>query len=305
MDRFLAWSHFARVAELSSFSAAAKDLGTTQSNVSRSVRLLEEHVGARLLARTTRRMTLTPEGAEYLERVHAILGAAEDADHSVGKLARSLGGRLRVFAPVSLGRKWVVPRLADFLHLHPNLEVELLLDDQPRDLVEERIDVSLRVGPQPDSNARLRLLGNVDFAIVASPAWLRGRKVKTPADLGAAEAVVFAGTITLGRVTLARGKERVEVPLAGRFRTNSSEGILAAARAGLGFLVAPRWLVVDEVDSGALKSVLPSWTVAQVLPLYASFAENRTPPARVERFIEFFGKALRADGLFAGTDRDR
>jgi DNA-binding transcriptional LysR family regulator len=165
-------------------------------------------------------------------------------------------------------------------------------------LVEERIDVSLRVGPQRNSNARLRLLGNVDFALVASQRFLRGRKIKLPAHLETVPSVLFAGEVTLEHIRLVRASQTVDVALHGNFRTNSSEGILAAAIAGLGFMVAPRWLVIDEIAKGTLEQILPAWKVSNLLPLYASFAENRTPPARVERFIEFFGKAFRADGLF-------
>ena len=159
MDRIETMRHFVRVAGLSSFSAAARELGTTQSNVSRSVRLLEEHLGAKLLQRTTRHMSLTPEGAEYLEHAVLILESVEAADSAVGMRAKGLAGPLRVFAPVSLGRQHVVPRLAEFMREHPDLEVELILDDWPRDLIRERIDVALRVGPLSDSTEHARLLG--------------------------------------------------------------------------------------------------------------------------------------------------
>ena len=299
MDHLGLLACFARVAELSSFSAAARDLRTTQSRISRSVRQLEEHLGAQLLTRTTRRVALTPEGAEYLERARTILRAVESADESIGTRARSLNGRLRVFASVSLGRKWVVPRLQEFLHMHPRLEVELVLDDRRRDLVEERIDVALVVGPQKSSTAKVRLLGDIGFVLCASPRWLLGKTIRHPRDLENVESVIYDGALLFDRVTLESRGRRSEVALRGRFRTNSSDALLAAAVCGLGLLAAPRWLVAAELAGGALVEVLPRFRPVETIALFALVAPSRTPAtARVERFIAFFAKALRADGLF-------
>ena len=297
MDRIETMRHFVRVAGLSSFSAAARELGTTQSNVSRSVRLLEEHLGARLLQRTTRQMSLTPEGAEYLEHAVRILESVEQADSAVGTRAKGLAGPLRVFAPVSLGRQHVVPRLAEFLREHPDLEVDLILDDWPRDLVRERIDVALRVGPLPDSTEHARLLGRVPLAAVASPRWLRRKTLRSPSDLSSHPCVVFAGPITLDSVTFARGTSSIEVALRGPFRSNSSEAILAAAQAGIGFAVAPRWLVSEAIAEKALKEIFADWRIAEPLTVHAVYGGTRTPPSRVTRFIEFFAYALHADGI--------
>src|SRR5262245_41355741 len=274
MDQLIALRHFVRVAERASFSAAARDARATQSTVSRAVKQLEDHLGARLLQRTTRRVSLTDEGAAYLERARRVLADLDDADASVGRRARAVTGTLRVFAPVSLGRLYLVRRLAELVRAEDQLEVKLVLDDRPRDMVEERFDVAVMVGPLADRAARARRLGEVARVAVASRALVRSHGTPAePRDLARMPAVIFDGPVTVDSVTLERGPQRIDVPLVGRFWTNSSEAILEALRAGAGWTVAPMWLVQDELHRRTLVRLVPDWSVRSRLTLYAVYPE--------------------------------
>jgi DNA-binding transcriptional LysR family regulator len=287
MDLMDAITAFVRTAERGGFAAAARDLGTSQPHVTRAVQQLEARLGAPLLHRTTRRVTLTEAGAEYLEHCRQILAAVEQADHAVGERARTLSGRLRVFAPVSIGRLWLLPWIGQFMARHTSLEVELVLDDRPRDLVQERLDVGIAVGELPDSSLRVRRLGEVERVVVAKPAyWRQHGTPRQPADLSQHQALIFAGPITLDRLRLQRAAQTVDVALQGRFRTNSSEAIEEAALQGLGLLVAPTWLVGAHLASGQLKQVLVPWRIVPALAVSAIYPATRAPTEKVRRFID-------------------
>ena len=262
------------------------------------MRQLEDHLGAQLLQRTTRRVSLTDEGAAYLERARRLLADLEDADASVGRRARSLTGTLRVFAPVSLGRLYLVRRLAELVATEQQLEVELVLDDRPRDLVEERFDVALRVGPLADSSARVRRLGEVERVVVAARSLLP-HVPQDPGALANLAAVIFDGPVTVDSVVLERGDQRVPVVLRGRFRTNSSEAMLEALLVGAGWTVAPMWLVQEALRKRALVRWVPAWHVPSKLPLFALYPEGRAPPRRVRVFLDLLEHALHADGVVA------
>ncbi len=299
MDRLLAMSHFLRVVERGSFSAAARDLRTTQSNVSHSLQQLESYLGARLLHRNTRHMALTAEGGEYLKRARQILEDVEDADSTIGKRAKALGGTLRVFAPVSLGRQHVVPHLARFLAQHPALDVDLVLSDWPQDMLVERRDVAIRVGALADTADRRRLLGKVPLVAVAASNWRRGKSLKTPADLARHSCVCFNGPQPLDTAIFVRQEMRHEVRLSGRFHSSSSEAILAATRAGLGFSIVPRWLVSESLAQGGFSLLFPHWKINEPLAVTAVFPETRKPTARVLHFIDFLTECFEAARLFA------
>jgi len=296
MDLTEAMTAFVRASERGSFSAAARDLSVTQPHITRAVQQLEARLGVRLLNRTTRRLTLTDEGTEYLARCRSILDAIEDADHSVGARADTLRGKLRVFAPVSLGRAWIVPRLKEFLDRHPALQFHLTLDDRPRDLVEERLDVGIRVGPLTEASLRVRKLGDVERWIVATPDyWQRTGHPGKPEDISHRDWLVFDGTVRIDRVLFT---DLGEIPVQGRFSTNSSEAIEEALLLGLGPCWAPTWLVAKHVASGRLRRVLPEYRTGPPLELFAVYPETRVPSEKVRRFVDWLVFSLHADGLF-------
>ena len=299
MDLHQAMIAFVRSAERGGFSAAARDLSVTQPHVTRAIQQLESRLGARLFHRTTRKLNLTDEGREYLDRCRAILQSIEEADESVGRGARTLRGELRIFAPVSLGRAWIVPRLGEFLARHPELSVKLVLDDRPRDIVEERLDVSVRVGPLEESSHRVRKLGDVERILVASPAfWQRHSEPRTPADLERLPWLIFDGPIRVDQLRLSRGADTRHVKLTGRISTNSSEAIHEALLQGFGACPAPIWLVATDVRQARLTRVLSDWRIIPPLPLHAVYPETRVPTEKVRRFVDWLAFTLHADGVF-------
>ncbi len=300
MDHLDAITAFVRAAERGGFSSAARDLNVSQPHVTRAVAQLEARLGVRLMNRTTRRLTLTDEGRDYLDRCRTILSAVADSDDSVGARATTLRGELRVFAPVSLGREWIVPRLTEFLDRHPALSVRLVLDDRPRDLVEERLDVAIRVGPLESSTMRTRHLGDVPRLIVAAPDYFARRGLARPthpSELGEHEWLIFDGPVRVDRVCCVRDVETVEIACNGRFMSNSSEALQEAVLRGHGLCLTPYWLASRALAAGTLERLLPDWHTVPALPLSVVYPATRSPSEKVRRFVDWLVYALHGDGL--------
>jgi DNA-binding transcriptional LysR family regulator len=277
-----------RTLERGSFSAAARDLGVSQSAVTRAVQQLEDHLGAALLTRSTRALRPTAEGLEYLEHCRDVLAAIQASEMAVGRRAGVLSGNLTVFAPVSLGRRWIIPRIAEFMARHPGVEVTVKLEDRRRDLIEDRIDVAIQVGPLPDSGLRARSLIDVDLHLVGAPSfWRMHGEPGDPAALSAAPALIFDGPVRRDRILVRRGAEEANVALVGRFRSDSSEAMLEAAIQGIGWLPAPTWLVDREREANILHRVLPDWAVVPRLTLFAVYPPSRTPNEKTRRFLDW------------------
>jgi DNA-binding transcriptional LysR family regulator len=299
MDLLDAITAYVRAAERGGFTAAARDLNVSQPHITRAVRQLEERLGVRLFQRSTRAMRLTDAGQEYLEKCRTIIAAIEDADQAVGHGAKALSGTLTIFAPVSLGRQWIVPHLDAFMQRHDKLDVRLILDDKPRDMIEDRIDVALRVGEIAEQTLRVRHLGDVDRVVVAAPAyWDRRGRITQPSELAAHESLIFDGTIKLDSVRLTRAAETVDVALNGRFRTNSSEAIQEAIFCGLGVSVAPWWLVASHVAAGRMERALDDWILIPSLPIHAAYPSSRAPSEKVRRFVDWLVFSLHANSLY-------
>lgn len=297
MDLFDAMAAFVRAAERGGFSAAARDLGVSQPHVTRAVAELEQRLGTRLFNRSTRRVTLTDEGLDYLDRARSILAAIEDADESVGARAETLRGELRVFAPVSLGRAWIVPRLGAFMARHAQLSVKLVLDDRPRDLVAERLDVAVLIGPIADQSLRARKLGRAARIIAASPVyWELAGRLLHPTEIAKHTWLIFDGPVRVDRVRLRRDGELSEHAMPGRFASNSSEALQEAMLCGLGACFAPRWLIADGERAGKLEQALCDWRAEPDLEIFAAYSTTRAPTEKVRRFIDWLAFSLHADG---------
>jgi LysR family transcriptional regulator, transcriptional activator for dmlA len=299
MDLINAVACFVRVAERGSFSASARDMGVSQAHMSRAIAQLEARLGTKLIHRTTRQLTLTDEGMEYLGRCRTILSAIEEADQSVGKRANVLSGQLRVFAPVSLGRTWIVPRVTEFLARHPDLSIKLVLDDSPRDLIEDRLDIGLRIGPLSDGTQQARKLGDIERVIVATPAyWDQSGRPNHPSDLEGHEWLMFDGVVLVNGFDCMRGDETLRVHLKGRFSSNSSEAMQEAMLTGAGVCLAPYWLAAKGLSDGSLERVFADWRTMPSLPLYVTYPANRAPTEKVRRFIDWLVYCFHADGHF-------
>jgi DNA-binding transcriptional LysR family regulator len=255
-DRFLALKTFVRVARLGSFSRAARELGLSQPSASRIVSTLEREVGAALMVRTTRAVTLTEAGMDYLARVEPLLAALEDADHAA-RGTDELRGTLRVGLSSSFAVREVIPRLPSFMARHPVLHVDLAVDDQHQNLVMEGVDVALRFGTLTDSNATARLLDASPRLLLASPDYLRRAGTpRKPADL-ATHSVIVGPTGSAPSVwPFEQQGRKATVRIDGRLTVSSNEGAVAAAIAGLGIVSTVVWGCRTDLENGNLVHVL-------------------------------------------------
>ena len=258
-DRFFSLQLFAHVARSGSFSVAGREMGVSQPTASRIIAALEKRVGAVLLVRTTRAVTLTEAGSDYLARIESILTDLEEADH-VARGTGEVRGLLRVAASSAFAIRGVLPRLARFTDRHPGLRIEFVLNDDRQDLVGESIDVALRVGVLDDTTAVALKIGTVRRVVVAAPAYLaKAGTPSVPGDLASHAIIVGpAGRIMDGWTFRRRGKV-CSVRLRGRFILNSSDAAAAAAVAGLGVLSTGEFSVMSALETGQLERVLPDW----------------------------------------------
>src|SRR5258708_15843886 len=225
---------YTRVARLGSFSAAARECGLSQSQVSRIIAELETDLGVRLLSRTTRAVALTEAGAEFLARVEPILAALDEAEHSVRE-GGDLRGLLRMSMPTSFGIRDAIPRLAAFAARHPNLHLQLLLEDRRQDVVRDAVDVVIRFGRLVESTATMKLIATIPRVAVASPDYLARHGVPaTPNDLVQHRIVGGSAAAVPTAWTFERDGKELKMQLEPRFTTNENEGAIAAAVAGFG-----------------------------------------------------------------------
>jgi DNA-binding transcriptional LysR family regulator len=294
MDRLQTMGVFARVAELESFTAAAKSLGLPKASVSAAVSTLEERLGARLLQRTTRRVSLTHDGRVFYERCRDLLADAEEVETLFQKSGESLKGRIRVDMPSRMARFRVIPRLGKFLAEHPALELELGSTDRAVDLVREGYDCVVRVGSAGDSGLIARRIGEMRLLNVASPAYLKAHGVpRRLADLAKHEAVHWAGSFGQkpGGWEYFEDGAWKELPMRGRITVNSAESYVAAAVAGFGLIQTPEMSLEHELKAGLLVEVLPKYRAAP-MPVSILYPHRRQLSRRVRVFIDWLAEQL-------------
>jgi DNA-binding transcriptional LysR family regulator len=291
MDRLAALEAFARVAETSSFSAAARGLNLSKSLISRQVSALEAELGARLISRTTRSLTLTEAGRGYYEQVTRILAQMEEADLSVSQLQATPRGRLRVNAPMSFSLLRLAPALPDFLALYPEIEVDMVMNDRRVDLLEEGFDLAIRIGRLADSSLVARKLGAMQRFIVASPAYLAERGTpKVPADLRHHACLCYSNADTIDEWRFCEPDGRpVTIEVKGRVRANNGDLLRIAALRGLGFVDLPNFLLAADIESGALVPVLQDY-IRQDGGIYAVYPHARYLPPKIRVFIDFLAE---------------
>lgn len=285
---------FTRVAELSSFTQAADSLGLPKASVSKSVKQLEEALGTQLLRRNTRRVVLTPDGQACYERCKDMLAEFDDLQ-AMFRAGQALRGRLRVDMSLGMARRVVLPRLPEFLDLHPGLEIELSSTDRRVDLVADGFDCVVRTGVLEASELVARPLGALSQRNLASPGYLA--RHGTPLgldDLARHRLVRYAtrlGTRPAGfEVAEAPGLVR-QIPMGGGVTVNNSEAYGAACLAGLGLIQAPVLALRPHVEAGALVEVLPRWR-APDLPVTLLYAHRRHVPARLRAFMDWLAGVL-------------
>ena len=278
---------FAEVVESKSFARAAERLGMTRSAVSKHVAQLEAQLGVQLLSRTTRKLSLTEVGGRVHAASVAVREAAEQAREAAQTHQGVVEGVLRVTAPAALGRKYLVPLVSELLAAHPRLEIALLLSDSYIDLVDERIDVALRVGRFVDSTLIARRITRITVLFCAAPAYLAQHGTpRTPQELSRHAFIQHVPSSEPGRVTLSKGKCVVQVSTGGRLATNDGAAGVEAAVKGLGIVSGPDFELSDEVRGGRLSPVLVGWATRD-MALHAVSPPRRHVSSKVRTFIDF------------------
>jgi DNA-binding transcriptional LysR family regulator len=285
MDRYQAMATFTRVVETGSFSAAARQLNVGQPAVSKTIAQLENRLQVSLLIRSTHGLSPTEAGQRFYERACAAIREADEAELAARGAGAGLAGCLRVSAATTFARLHIVPLLPRFLAEHPDLEIDVILDDRVIDLVAEGIDLSLRMGALPDSAAVARKLATGARSVLATPAYLaRAGELKSPADLAGHEAVVYSGTASIW--SFSRGGAETSVTVHGRVRMSAAEGVRAAVLADMGLTIASDWMFAQELADGAVRRVLTDWSLPP-LDLWAVFPAGRMASAKARQFASF------------------
>ena len=291
MDIFAAMTAFARVAETRSFSEAARRLGTSKSVVSRQIMALEADLGARLFHRTTRSMTMTEAGEGYYERVSRILTEVDEANLSVTRLQAAPRGRLRVNAPMTFGIRHLAPAIPDFLALHPEVEIDMTMNDRFVDLIDEGYDVAVRIGRLTDSALVARKLAPLRRVVCASPAYLAARGVPlTPADLGTHDCLSYSNmTVADEWSFVGPDGKPMSVEVKGRLRVNNGDALRIAALRGLGLANQPSFIIGADLQAGTLVGVLTDYVI-QDGGIYAVYPHSRHLSPKVRAFVDFLAE---------------
>ncbi|WP_110951158.1 LysR family transcriptional regulator [Pseudomonas bohemica] len=287
MDRLAAMETFICAVETGSFSAAARRLGVGQPAVSKSIAALEDALGTRLLLRTTRGLTPTEAGQTYFEAARRAIDQANEADAAVRGAGSGFTGRLRVSAAVTFASLHVVPYLGPLLKQHPQLNIEVILDDRSVDLVEEGIDVSLRMGALADSSMTAKKIAQGKRRIIGTPAYFECHGIPAhPRDLAAHQAVIYDRGIGGDLWEMSKGQHMFSVSVQGRLRVSAAEGIRAAVRANLGLAMASEWMFAPELASGEVVTVLDDWALPPI-DLWAVFPAGRLTSAKARVFVDY------------------
>jgi DNA-binding transcriptional LysR family regulator len=263
-DRFFSLQLFARVARTGSFSVAAREFAISQPSASRTVATLEKKIGVALLTRSTRAVTLTEAGADYLIRAESILAALDEADHAA-RGTGELRGLLRVATSPSFAMRTLFPILSRFSDDHPELKIEFTLNDSRQDLVGEAVDVAIRIGTLNDSSLVARKIGVNQRVLVAAPAYLkRAGAPQNPADLINHTVIVGPAGRGMEGWSFSKDGKAASVRVDGRYIVSGAEGATSAAVNGLGIISGGFFGVQAELESGVLVRLLPDWEMGAV-----------------------------------------
>ncbi|SDR35504.1 DNA-binding transcriptional regulator, LysR family [Pseudomonas grimontii] len=291
MDRLTAMETFVHVVETGSFSAAAKRLGIGQPAVSKSVAQLEARLAVRLVMRSTRGLTPTEAGLAFFDKAKRAIDEADAADEAARGAGSGLSGNLRISAPVTFARMHIIAHLGAFLEQYPGVNVDVVLDDRSLNLVEEGIDVALRMGNLNDSSLTARKIGESPCVILGTPAYFeRFGEPATPADLLQHQAVIY----TRGEGShwnFTQGDKQYPLVAQGRVRVTAAEGVRAAVLSHLGLTLSSTWMFAPELASGEVKTVLTDWKLPS-RDLWAVFPSGRMASAKARAFVEYVEQLL-------------
>ena len=292
MDRLTAIEIFIRVVDTGSFSAAARHSNIGQPAVSKAIAQLEDWLGVKLLLRSTRALTPTEAGQNFYLRAKRAVEETDEAVLAARGSASGLSGKLRVSAAVCFARLHIVPKLPVFLEAHPDLELELVLDDRNIDLVNEGIDVALRMGSLPDSSMTARRIAEARRRVIGTPEYFKRYGVPLePNDLLAHSAVIYTRDGGGENWTFRKDSADVSIKVQGPVRITATEGIRAAVIADMGLTVVSEWSFTPELKSGAVVSVMDDWMLPPIY-LSAVYPTGRLASTKARQFVAFVESCL-------------
>lgn len=308
MDRFLTMTVFSKVVELESFAAAARQLEMSPAAASKHVQTLEQRLGVRLLNRTTRHVSTTEVGREYFRRSRRILAELEETEQAASHLQAVPRGLLRVSAPVAFGNRHLAPAIGRFLRVFPNVSIDLMLDNRYVDLVEERLDLAVRVGHLADSALIARKLMSARMVLCASPGYLARRGTPTSLrDLADHDCLVHSHTSARpGWHFNAPDGQSVVAQVSGRVQANNADALINLALDGQGILLQPDLLIDQDIQAGKLVPLLSDYRPIDA-PIQAVYPHSRYIPPKARAFVDFlatrFGREReRADKIVPDTN---
>jgi DNA-binding transcriptional LysR family regulator len=288
MDRIQSLRLFVRLVDLGSFSKAAAELGIGQPTATKMVAQLEKRLDARLLHRTTHGVTPTEIGLLFYEKCRLIVHHVEEADTVAALLQSQVQGALRVSTSVAFGRRVLAPLVIEFMRLNPKLQIDLSFDDRYVDLIEQGVDVAIRMGSLADSTLGAKYLAMNPWVLVASPSYLaaRGRPAR-PAELSDHEALIYSTVQGDARWQLTGADGKTELtPVHGPLRSNNLSALLLAARSGMGVAALPWVVAYESVRTGSVEPLLERWTLPSQ-EIHAVYPSPRMVPAKVMGFIDW------------------
>ena len=288
MNHLASMQIFKRVVELGSFSKASEVLAISQSSATKHITQLEEHLGARLLNRNTRGISLTEDGTTYYERCNSIIAEVDDADAAVGRRNKTLAGTLRISTSVAFGRRILAPMLIDFLQQQPHLKLDLGCDDRYVDLVTRGVDVALRMGSLSDSSLGCRYIGHNPWTMVAAPTYLAKRPAPNdPRDLTEHRCIVYSSVQGDAVWQLRPGTEEPQaVVVDGPLRSNNLSTLLSAVKSGLGIAILPRYVASGALATGEIVAIMEEYSLPGQ-DLHAVFPSAKQVPRKAAALIDF------------------
>lgn len=292
MDRMAAMETYVSVVEAGSFSAAAKRLKLGQPAVSKSIAQLEERLGVRLLLRSTRGLTATDAGLRFYEHAKRAIEEVELAEHVVRDASSGLSGTLRISAAVTFARLHILPGLKEFLSRHPDLQIDIILDDRTIDLLEQGVDVSLRMGTLSDSTMTARRIARSRRVVVGTPAYFAEFGTpRSPAELSQHQAIVYSLRGGGESWSFSQNGKETAVVVSGRMSVSAAEGMRAAVFGDMGIAVASEWMFSPEIADGTVVTILDDWALPTI-DLWAVFPAGRLVSAKARAFVAFVEEVL-------------
>ena len=292
MDRFVAMKSLISVVESGSFSLAGRQLSIGQPAISKSIAQLEKRLAVRLLVRSTRGLMPTEAGQRFYELARRAVAAAEDAEMAARGADSDLAGRLRVSVPAVFASVHIVPRLSAFLSAHPDLSLEIISYNRDSDLIEQGVDVAIRIGSLRDSSMTARKLATSNRFVLGSPLYFEHAGIpRTPAELGKHDAIIYTLEGSGDTWTFRKGSVEMSVKTLGRLRVSAKESVRAAVLSGVGLAIASEWAFRPELETGAVRRVLTDWTMP-TSDIWAVFPTGRMISAKARNFVAFVEAGL-------------